>query len=87
MASRALHWSTNRTRYAIATARTKNQPTTPTTGGAEMYYVRLRNRTTGPFDLSALQRMARQGQLSRLHQVSTDQRTWRGAGTVEGVFG
>lgn len=56
-------------------------------GGAEMYYVRLRNRTTGPFDLAALQRMARQGQISRLHQVSADQRTWRSAATVEGLFG
>jgi hypothetical protein len=52
----------------------------------QRYFVRLRNQTTGPFDLATLQRLARQGQVSRLHQVSTDQQTWKGAGTVEGLF-
>jgi len=51
------------------------------------YYVRLRGRTTGPFDLATLQRQVRQGQLSRLHQVSTDQATWRSAAEIEGLYG
>jgi hypothetical protein len=55
--------------------------------GGERYFVRLRDRTTGPFDLAVLQRMARQGQLSRLHQLSTDQQSWKPATSVEGLFG
>lgn len=51
------------------------------------YYVRLRGKTTGPFDLGTLQRHARQGLISRLHQVSTDQSNWRSASTLEGLFG
>ena len=57
-----------------------------TSGLGERYYVRLRGKVSGPFDLATLQRQARQGQVSRLHQVSTDQVTWRGAGTVQGLF-
>ena len=60
-------------------------PATP--GVTERYYVKLRNTVSGPFDAAALQRLARQGQLSRLHQVSLDQRTWKSASTVEGLFG
>jgi len=53
----------------------------------ERFYVRLRDRTTGPFDLTVLQRMARQGQLSRLHQLSIDQQSWKPAASIEGLFG
>ena len=53
----------------------------------EKFYIRLRDRTTGPFDLTVLQRMARQGQLSRLHQLSSDQQSWKPAASVEGLFG
>lgn len=54
---------------------------------ATVYYVRLRGRVTGPFDLATLQRQSRQGFLSRLHQISTDQTTWRPAAALEGLFG
>lgn len=50
------------------------------------YYVRLRGRQTGPFDLVTLQRQVKQGLVSRLHQVSTDGITWRAATTIEGLF-
>jgi len=50
------------------------------------YFVRLRGRQTGPFDLATLQRQVRQGLVSRLHQVSTDGITWRAATTLEGLF-
>lgn len=53
----------------------------------DRFYVRLRGKTTGPFDLPTLQRQARQGQISRLHQVSNDGVSWRPATTVEGLFG
>jgi serine/threonine protein kinase len=63
----------------------------PPTGYAppagDKFYIRLRDRTTGPFDLTVLQRMARQGQLSRLHQLSTDQQSWKPAASIEGLFG
>ena len=52
----------------------------------ELYYVRLGARLTGPFDLATLQRHAKQGAISRLHQVSTDRVSWRSANTVEGLF-
>jgi serine/threonine protein kinase len=51
------------------------------------YWIRLRGRVSGPFDLPSLQRMIRQGQLSRLHQVSTDQATWKAASDIEGLYG
>ncbi|QOV87998.1 protein kinase domain-containing protein [Humisphaera borealis] len=57
------------------------------TTGNERYFIRLRNQTSGPFDVATLQRMSRQGQFSRLHQVSIDQRTWKPAGSVEGLIG
>ena len=55
-------------------------------GVGERFFVRLRNQISGPYDLSTLQRLSRQGQVSRLHQVSTDQRAWKSASTLEGLF-
>jgi serine/threonine protein kinase len=51
------------------------------------YWVRLRTRVTGPFDLAAMQRQVKQGAISRLHQVSTDGVTWKQASEVEGLYG
>jgi len=51
------------------------------------YWVRLRNKVTGPFDLATMQRQVRQGSLSRLHQVSMDQVTWKQATEIEGLYG
>ncbi len=61
-------------------------------GGATMaagqrYFVKLRGRVSGPFDYAVLQRQVRQGLVSRLHHVSTDQVTWLPAASVEGLFG
>ena len=55
-------------------------------GGAVSYYVRLRDRKSGPFDWKTLQQQAKQGLVSRLHQISTDETTWRPAGSIEGLF-
>ena len=68
-------------------ARTFGQSAVPADPNAVKYYVRLRGRMTGPFDLPTLQRHARQGAVSRLHEVSTDRQTWRNATTIEGLFG
>ena len=61
--------------------------TPPVTYSNLRYYVRMRGRVSGPFDVPTLQRMFKQGHMSRLHQVSTDQITWSAATTVEGLFG
>ncbi len=45
-----------------------------------LLYVRVRGRIAGPFDFDQLQALARKGQLSRVHQVSTDQMSWTQAG-------
>ncbi len=57
----------------------------PGAGGA--YWVRLRGKVTGPFDMNTLKNQLKQGHLSRLHQVSTDQVTWKNASDVEGLYG
>ncbi len=44
-------------------------------------FVRVRGRVAGPFDCDQLQALARKGQLSRMHQVSTDQMSWTQAGS------
>jgi serine/threonine protein kinase len=64
------------------------KPAAMTGGGAPaaQYYVRLRGKLSGPFDLATLQRQARQGLISRLHQVSEDRASWAPATTVEGLF-
>jgi hypothetical protein len=54
---------------------------------ATRYWVRLRNKVSGPFDLASMQRQVRQGTISRLHQVSTDQITWKAATEIEGLYG
>jgi serine/threonine protein kinase len=55
--------------------------------GNTRYWVRLRNRITGPFDLPSMQRQVKQGAISRLHQVSTDQVVWKQATEIEGLYG
>ncbi len=55
--------------------------------GGQKYFIKLRGRVSGPFDLSVLQRQVRQGLVSRLHQVSTDQVSWLPAASVDGLFG
>jgi hypothetical protein len=49
-------------------------------------YVRLRGTVIGPLDPERLRNMARRGQLSRLHEVSTDGVTWVRAGNYPEIF-
>ncbi len=51
------------------------------------YWVRARGKVTGPFDFAGLQKQAKQGAVSRFHQISTDQINWKGASEVEGLYG
>ncbi len=50
------------------------------------YFVRYRGRVTGPFSPDALARLVRLGTVSRVHELSLDQVTWRQAGSVEELF-
>lgn len=52
----------------------------------EPLYVRIRGRVQGPFELEKLQSLARRGQFSRAHQVSTDGATWRKASEFPELF-
>src|SRR5262245_3080511 len=50
------------------------------------FYVRSKGRITGPFDLAGLQKMVRRGLVSRFDEISSDKRSWSGAGEFEDLF-
>lgn len=52
----------------------------------DSYYVRDRNRITGPFTLAQLKDKKRSNRLARFHMVSTDRTSWVSAETVPGLF-
>lgn len=52
----------------------------------EQYYVRIRGKINGPFDLAGLQKLAARGVVSRLHEVSADKITWTSASEYEQLF-
>lgn len=52
----------------------------------EALYVKIRGRTLGPFDEDKLLSMVQKGQLSRVHQVSTDKENWKKAGEFVELF-
>jgi hypothetical protein len=45
----------------------------------ERFYIRLRGRVQGPFEIEQLHSLARGGQFSRLHEVSNDGEAWTAA--------
>jgi len=49
-------------------------------------YLRVRGRVLGPYDQEKLQSLVRRGQLSRMHEVSTDGATWVRASTYAELF-
>lgn len=49
-------------------------------------YVRIRGRVHGPLDLEKLKALARKGQLSRIHEISSDQQAWQPAGSMPELF-
>ncbi len=46
------------------------------------YYLRDRNRVTGPFTVEQLQSLYSRGRLARFHQLSTDRRGWAAASEI-----
>ncbi len=53
--------------------------TTPTA----TYYIRVRGRILGPYDLGQLKVLRSRGQFSRANEVSTDRQVWQSAVTIE----
>lgn len=52
-----------------------------------MYYVKINNRTVGPFSADRLKEMIREGKLKKEHSISPDKEQWKKAGDIEGLFG
>lgn len=52
----------------------------------EQFYVRIRGRVQGPYDTAKLQSLVKRGQLSRMHEVSTDRSLWRQAADFPELF-
>jgi len=53
---------------------------------SELYFVRIRGRVQGPFDLEKLQQMVRRGRLSRIHELSSDRKSWCSAAENPELF-
>jgi len=54
--------------------------------GDTNYYIRVRGRVRGPYNMARLKLLHARGQLSRVHQVSTDGQAWVSASTLGQVF-
>ncbi|WP_422923598.1 trypsin-like peptidase domain-containing protein [Singulisphaera sp. PoT] len=52
----------------------------------ETWYVRDRNKVTGPFNAEQLYGLRRRGQLAQFHEVSRDRVTWSRASTLDFLF-
>lgn len=50
------------------------------------WYIRWRGKVTGPYTLAQLEKLQSRGQISRLHEVSQDRRSWARASTLTSVF-
>jgi hypothetical protein len=53
---------------------------------ADAFYVRVRGKISGPFDIASLQKLVRRGALSRIHEISSDRAAWNAAGQYEDLF-
>ena len=53
---------------------------------SEVYYVRVRGRTLGPYELDTIRQMARKAQIGRSHEVSLDGMSWTSASTYREIF-
>lgn len=49
----------------------------------QTYYIRIRGRVLGPFDVERLKLMRDRGLFGRAHEVSTDRQTWKPAASIE----
>ena len=52
----------------------------------ESYYIRMRGRVLGPYDLEQLKILRGRGQFGRANESSTDRESWQSAATIEHLF-
>ncbi len=50
------------------------------------YYVRIRGKILGPFDVGQLKTLRSRGQFGRANEISNDRVTWQSASTIEHLF-
>jgi hypothetical protein len=50
------------------------------------WYVRVRGKVMGPFDLEQLRSLRARGQVGRFHEISTDRHTWQKASMLTELF-
>jgi hypothetical protein len=53
---------------------------------AEQFYIRIRGRVLGPYDQEKVQSLARRGQFSKMHELSTDGMSWVRASSHPELF-
>lgn len=53
---------------------------------SETYFVRVRGRTLGPYDLEAIRQMTRKAKVGRAHEVSLDGISWTSASNYPEIF-
>lgn len=53
---------------------------------SDSYFVRVRGRTLGPYDLETMQQMVKRAQIGRAHEVSLDGSSWTSASTYREIF-
>jgi hypothetical protein len=52
----------------------------------ESWFIRIRGRIAGPYTLVELQKMARRGSISRIHEISYDRVNWVPASSIKELF-
>lgn len=57
----------------------------PDAGGRE-YYIRFRGTVLGPYSVEKLKALRARGQFSRIHEVSTDGKSWSPASSIDDLF-
>ena len=50
------------------------------------YFIRVRGRVLGPYDVAQLKTLRGRGQFGRANEVSTDRQTWQSAASIEHLF-
>ena len=57
-----------------------------TTNDETSYFIRVRGRVLGPYDVAQLKTLRARGQFGRANEVSTDRQTWQSAAAIEHLF-
>ena len=53
---------------------------------SDRYFVRIRGRVSGPYDLEQLSKLVRSSKLSRIHEVSSDRTNWTSVSEFDALF-